>query len=170
MLVCITWPTIWAAVLSVVRVDFRAWDQVRRPNHSATLSGGRDTTPLSLHTKYRSVFSARSRPPRSVFAFSFSSPCPPSSFKLKTAGRLHARLALPCGIVRTKMATALQLGVRRFVGRLNLRCVAALHHSVRGYSAAPDKLTHTGQVKIPSFVANTVKSWFKAFYCRWPLG
>lgn len=42
------------------------------------------------------------------------------------------------------MATAL-LGVRRCVTRINLRSVVALRHSVRNY-AAPDKVTHTGQV------------------------
>ena len=71
-------------------------------------------------------------------------------------------VALPCGIVPTKMATILQFGVRRFVGRPNLRAVAALHHSVRRY-AAPDKVTHTGQVKMTDAFPNAVKSWFKTF-------
>lgn len=44
-----------------------------------------------------------------------------------------------------KMAAPLRLGFRRFVVRNNLRSVAALHCSVRSY-AAPDKVTHTGQV------------------------
>lgn len=43
------------------------------------------------------------------------------------------------------MAASLRLGFRRFVVRNNLRSVAALHSSVRSY-AAPDKVTHTGQV------------------------
>lgn len=49
------------------------------------------------------------------------------------------------GLLLAKMAASLRLGFRRFVVRNNLRSVAALHSSVRSY-AAPDKVTHTGQV------------------------